>query len=62
MVEIYNFRAIREDVLDKKGLLTMEDEVRVDMLERGLNPTSSKDIKEFWNIISKGKIANEQHT
>ena len=62
MVEIYNFRAIREDVLDKKGLLTVEDEVRVDMLERGLNPTSSKDIKEFWNIISKGKITNEQHT
>jgi hypothetical protein len=62
MVEIYNFRTIREDVLDKKGLLTVEDEVRVDMLERGLNPTSSKDIKEFWNIISKGQITNEQHT
>jgi hypothetical protein len=53
MVEFYNFRAIREAILEKKNKLTLEEIVRSDMMENGYNPVDKKDIHEFWSDLEE---------
>ena len=51
--EVYDFTSIRSAVLEAKGTWTMEDQVRVDMLEEGLNPHSVSDVNLYWMDILK---------
>ncbi len=46
--DVYDFTSIREAILEAKGKLSLEDEVRVEMLEDGLNPHNPTDINLFW--------------
>jgi hypothetical protein len=54
MVEVYAFTPIREEILKRKNKLTLEDIIRVDMMGCGYNPTSKKDIKQFWTDLLEG--------
>jgi len=49
--DVYDFSTIREVILEKKGKWTVEDEVRLDMLENGYSPHSKADIEEYWNDL-----------
>lgn len=49
--DVYDFSTIREVVLEKKGKWTVEDEVRLDMLENGYSPHNKADIEEYWNDL-----------
>ena len=51
--EVYDFTSIRSAVLESKGELSMEDQVRIDMLEEGLNPHSVSDVNLYWMDILK---------
>tara|TARA_R110000824_G_scaffold16999_7_gene69612 strand:- start:285 stop:464 length:180 start_codon:yes stop_codon:yes gene_type:complete len=59
MVEFYNFRAIREAILEKKNKLTLEEIVRSDMMESGYNPVDVKDIYNFWQDLEEDKKEDE---
>ena len=48
---VYDFASIRKDVRQKQGRWTMEDDIRMDMLEAGYNPASRLDIEEYWQEI-----------
>ncbi len=48
---VYDFATIRKDVRQKQGRWTMEDDIRMDMLEAGYNPASRLDIEEYWQEI-----------
>ena len=55
--EVYDFNSIRSFILEEKGEWTMEDQVRIEMLEEGLNPTSVSDINKFWyNIVNNSGV------
>ena len=49
--DVYDFSTIREVVLERKGKWTVEDEVRLDMLENGYSPHNKEDIEEYWNDL-----------
>ena len=49
--DVYDFSTIREVVLERKGRWTVEDEVRLDMLENGYSPHNKADIEEYWNDL-----------
>ena len=49
--DVYDFSTIREVVLERKGKWTVEDEVRLDMLENGYSPHNKADIEEYWNDL-----------
>ena len=51
--EVYDFTSIRSAVLESKGEWSMEDQVRIDMLEEGLNPHSVSDVNLYWMDILK---------
>ena len=51
--EVYDFTSIRSYILEEKGEWSMEDQVRVDMLEEGLNPHSIEDVHSYWKDILK---------
>ena len=48
---VYDFASIRKYVRQKQGRWTMEDDIRMDMLEAGYNPASRLDIEEYWQEI-----------
>mgnify|MGYP003134058052 CR=1 FL=1 len=48
---VYDFASIRKDVRQRQGRWTMEDDIRMDMLEAGYNPASRLDIEEYWQEI-----------
>jgi len=48
---VYDFASIRKDVRQKQGRWTMEDDIRMDMLEAGYNPASRLDVEEYWQEI-----------
>ena len=51
--EVYDFTSIRSYILEEKGEWSMEDQVRIDMLEEGLNPHSVSDVNLYWRDILK---------
>lgn len=57
-ISVYDFVLIRKDVRQKQGRWTIEDDIRMDMLEAGYNPASRLDIEEYWKEIF-GEDENE---
>ena len=49
--EVYDFSSIREVVLERKGQWTIEDEVRLDLLENGYSPHNKQDIDAYWQDL-----------
>jgi hypothetical protein len=48
---VYDFTSIRKELRQRKGIWTMEDYVRADMLLAGYNPNDPKDIQDWWADI-----------
>jgi predicted nuclease of restriction endonuclease-like (RecB) superfamily len=50
---VYDFTGIRSSILESKGEWSLEDQVRVDMLELGLNPHLVEDVNIYWTDVLK---------
>ena len=49
--QVYDFLSARKAMLERQGRWTLEDDIKADMLACGYNPSSRKDIQEYWQEI-----------